>query len=279
MRTLINALSLAGVAAVPGDRAAQGPIHRDDVLLRRALICVDTKHAGNEDLGLWMRSEKGEVVRIWEGDAYDARYLPDGRILVADRWGDRVLWLDADFRPHVLRAGLRRPVDVERAADGTIVVVSEEGNEVLGLDPETGATRWRRGGFSSPFDALPIEDGGLLVADSGNGRIVQLDARGTIVRQVGGLGFVNAVELLDDGGMLATNWTGGELIAIDSAWEVTKRVYVGGTLYRAARNDEGVTLVYDGGGARLVLYDSDGKPLPPQRFAPGGVDYEPMDEP
>ncbi len=242
-----------------------------------ALVCVDRKCGTGDQIGLWHRTAKGEKKRILECEPYDARLLPDGRCLVAERWKGRVLLLDKDRKVLLEKEDLGTPVDVEEAKDGTIVVVLNEPGEVVGLDPKSGAVRWRRDGFSSPFDAEPLAEGGLLVADSGAGRIVELDKDGKVRREVKDLGFPNTVEALAKGAMLVTTWSRGEVLEIDAAGKTTWRAKPGGTIYRASRRADGRTLAIDGGG-RAWLLDDRGAVVHEEKFEPGCVDWEPIDE-
>jgi len=250
----------------------------ETIRAERALVCVDRKSAGDGVIGLYLREESGKMVRIWDGEPYDAHALLDHSILIVERWDGRITWLDGQGKVRFQKGGFERPVDVERAPDGTLVVVENDQNCVIGLDPKTGEQRWVRRGFVDPFDVSFLQDGGMLVADSGNDRIVALDPEGKVRWHSEPIDFPNTVDALDDGGALVTNWTGGEVIELAPDGKIRWRVRVGGTLYRAERRWDGLTLVCDGASGRLLFLSPRGRVLKVERFEPGCVDYETIQE-
>lgn len=275
MRVLV-ALALL---ALPALALAQDheTIRTAEVRAGAGLFCVDRKCGTKEQVGLWLRDREGKCTKVWEGEPYDARLLPDGRVLVAERWKGRVVMLDRQRKVVFEKSGFDEPVDVEMDRDGSIVVVAKGSGEVVGLDPATGAVRWRRAGFTTPFDVECLPDGGLLVADSGAGRVVELDRSGDVRRVVGGLGFPNTVEKLANGGFLTTTWSGGEVVEVDANGKIVCRWNVGGTVYRAVRRADGTTLVALGEG-KLIVLSSTGVAIRTETFSPGCVDWEPIDE-
>lgn len=247
------------------------------VRCERALISVDRKNARGKGIGLWLRECDGEMRRLWDGEPYDASSLLDRTILVAERWSGRVARIDRSGKVLFQKVGFDRPVDIDLAYDGTLVVVENGTGSVIGLDPKTGERRWVRKGFANPFDAAPLPDGGLLVADSGRNRIVELSPEGAVRRTIPGFRFPNTVDALQDGHMLVTTWDGGEVFEVDAKSRIVWRVRVGGTLYRAERRLDGLTQVADAHG-KIFVIDRDGKVVHRERFQPGCVDYETIRE-
>lgn len=243
---------------------------------REAFLSVSRKYAGADTVGLYLLSLEGGTRRIWDGEPYDARALPDRSVLVVERWTGRVLGFDREGEQVFAASGIAEPVDVELAADGSILVVANGANAILVLDPETGAVRRRFGGLSDPFDAAPLPDGGILVADSGRDRVLELGPDGAERWSIRTGDFPNTVERLANGNTLVTFWSSGEVHEYDRAGRRTWSVDVGGTVYRALRLPDGDTLVCDGGGGRLVRVGPDGATKSVERFQPRCVDYEPV---
>ncbi len=138
---------------------------------------------------------------------------PDGKIGRLAGTGNQ--GLGSDGQP-ALAVSLNAPRGVAVAADGAILVADTGNHRVLRIDPVTTvATRVAGiafptvGGYSgdggaaivaqldTPSALAPRPDGGFLIADSGNDRIREVDATGTI-RTVAGAGPIGLP--LGDGG-------------------------------------------------------------------------------
>lgn len=270
---MLAVVACASLSFDGSDEPSSAQRMADAIRAEPALLSVDTKHAAKQDVGLWRRDPDGETYRIWEGSPYDSRWLPDRSILVVERWAGRALWLGSDGELRFEKRGLREPVDIELALDGTLVVVERGAGRVVGLDPESGEVLWMRSGFVSPFDAAPLERGHLLVADSDGGRVVELDEQGALLWTYR-TPFPNTVEPLDGGGVLISNWTRGDVIELGHDHKLRWKTHIGGTLYSAERMPDGLTVVCDGGGKQVVFLDERGRPVKREPFAPGCVDYE-----
>lgn len=241
-----------------------------------AFLSVDRKYAGAGEVGLYVREDDGTVRKVWAGEPYDCFAAPDRSTLVVERHKGTVHRLNPHGELVFNKAGLQTPVDVELAHDGTIVVVLNEPGEVVGLDPKTGIVRWRRTGFTRPFDVATDPQGGLVVADSGGGRLVRLDAAGKVVWERTGLGFPNTCERLKNDHVLVTTWDAGEVIELDGQGKQVWRAKVDGVVYRAQRRRDGTTLVVDGAKGRILILDRRGRRLCEETFTPKCVDYEPL---
>ncbi|MCA8922407.1 MAG: PQQ-binding-like beta-propeller repeat protein [Planctomycetes bacterium] len=257
--------------------AASGLVAQDAPLpVGVAFLSVDRKYAGAGEVGLYVREDDGSVHKVWSGEPYDCFAAPDRTTLVVERWKGTVHRLDPEGQVVFSKAGLRTPVDVELAADGTVVVVLNEPGEVVGLDPKTGVLLWRRTGFTRPFDVATDPQGGLIVADSGGGRLVRLDAAGETLWERTGLGFPNTCERLKNDHVLVTTWDAGEVLELDGQGKQVWRAKVDGVVYRAQRREDGTTLVVDGAKGRILILDARGKRVHEETFTPCCVDYEPL---
>jgi outer membrane protein assembly factor BamB len=268
-------VTLAFVAPAAADDPPRAP---KAAMAGQALISVNGATSAEDEVGLYHRSQSGEMTRVWEGRPYDAKLLPDWSYLVAERSADRILLFNRNRALIFEKGGIPGPVDVEVARDGTILALANRSGEVLGIDAGTGAVLWRRGGLTNAYDVDPLPDGGLLIADSGAGRVVELDPAGKVRFEVRGLRFPNTAERLSDGRTLVTTYTHGDVLELDAEGRIVWKVHVGGTIFRAVRRPDGTTLAVDGGGGRIVTLDRAGKEIAVERFRPGCVDYEPIEE-
>ena len=264
-------LSLVAVQGQdPEPRKKHVPRYRPE----EALVCMDRKVVGADDYGLYMRAVDGALERVWVGEPYDALWRLDGSVFVCERWTGKVKHLSREFEVVQTWQGFRNPVDVEVTADGLLIVVENGANCVTAVDLKSGKRVWQRTGFTTPFDAAVLPKGELLIADSGGGRVVHMDADGKIVRQHRGLGFPNALEALEGGGFLVANWTGGEVRSYDPDGKLTWRARPGGTLFSVERRTDGRTMVCDGGGRQVFIYDPSGKRERVESLPRGCVDFE-----
>jgi len=268
MKALLLAVPLATTTPVCAFQEASH-VRPDELLL-----CLDRKVARGDGIGLWYRDLEGRMTRVWDGEPYDSLWLLDRSVMVVERWKGRVVHLSPEFEELRSIDGFTTPVDVERGRNGLWIVVEHRPGRVVGVDPETGERVWTRTGFDGPFDATPLADGGLLVADSGNDRIVRLDADGRPVRTWTGIDFPNVVEPTSDGGFLVANWTGGEVRRFDAAGLLSWHRRVGGTLQSAEERPDGRITVSDGYGGHVYYLSRRGLIERVDRFPNGCVDCE-----
>lgn len=267
-----------GLTLVPREEPQDVPARRTARAEVDAFLSVDRKYSSGADLGLYLRTTDGTMEKVWDGEPYDCRALPDKSVLIVERWEHRILWLTPEGEVKFRMDGFARPTDIELSADGHVLVVEHDRGCVTAIDPESRSIVYRRTGFRDPFDCAPLPDGGMLVADSGNDRIVKVDREGNQSVLLKGLDHPNTVELLDDGGTLVTNWTYGEVLDYDAHGKLRLHIRTGGVLYRAVRQLDGTTLCCDGTGRKILIYDERGRLLKTERFSPGCVDYEPIME-
>jgi len=113
------------------------------------------------------------------------------------------------------------------------------------------------GGHRTPFDARRRANGNIVVADSGNNRIVEYDAQGVLLRQTPGLKFPNSLYLYPGGRTLFTTYVNGSVGELDAEGNLMWERQIGGTLYSV--EPEGDTLwVGEGAGGRILRVAPDG---------------------
>jgi sugar lactone lactonase YvrE len=179
-----------------------------------------------------------------------------GGLLIADRENGRLLLVDAQKNilwefpvPGGLPAGQRFSADdAFLSPDGrTITANEEDADVVVRIDVASRDVVWEYGryGFkgsapgylNTPDDAYPLADGGVVVSDIGNCRIVEISPARTIVRQWGQtdhcgqnpptrLASPNGDTPLPDGGMLVTEIAGARVIRLDAAGSVVFNIHI-----------------------------------------------------
>ncbi len=242
-------------------------------------------HGSTQPNGIYLRDRSGATQRIWTGRPYDACALPDGTTLVCERAANRLVWLDAAGKVVWKKENISQPVDAEMSDDGkTIVAVLNGEGSVVGIDPVTGKTLWTRRGFNNHYDVELTPNGGLIVADSGNNRVVWLDAKGKITRQQT-FKFPNTVTYLRNGNTLVTTYSNGEAIEVDPNGRVVWKAKIpgAGSIFRAFRRRNGQTVIVQGElGSKfgqVHVLSPQGRILNTQRFdAAGLVDFEGLND-
>jgi outer membrane protein assembly factor BamB len=287
MRIVRRAFEVACVLLGVGSAAAIAQTVPEESVRRPGRALLSVYYTGSpQPTGVYLRSDDGSVRQVWSGRPYDVLALPDRSTVVCERAEGRVVWLDPQGVVLFEKTGLRDPVDVEVTDGGnTLVVVQEKAGNVVGIDRATGAIRWTREGFFNHYDVELLPDGGLIVADSGHGRVVWLDAAGRVVRTKE-LPYPNTVTHLPNGNTLVTTYNHRQVVEVDAKNEVVWRAQVpgSGSVFRAARRKDGNTVVVVGEvGARevgrILVLDPRGQVLHEEQFPAGGVvDFEPIDE-
>jgi len=142
--------------------------------------------------------------------------FPDGRVAVAEAWGNRIRLIDSDARRTVstlagsgtpgsydadgINASFRSPTGVAIDGAGAIYVADSENHRIRRIDPGprhrvttlTGAGEGFVDGplgsarFSRPTAVAFAPDGALMVADQGNGRIRRIDLGSGLVTTLAG---------------------------------------------------------------------------------------------
>jgi hypothetical protein len=176
-----------------------------------------------------------------------ARTLPSGGMLIADGRNGRVLEVAADG--HVLkelyeidlggRNALRDPHDVRMLPNGHLLIVDSSQDLVVEADwsGEVHRAIGDRGELklSDPHTAQRLDDGCVVIADTGNHRILIVGPDGACVRQMYAihadsscyrLNFPRYMEIIDDGTMVIADTGNNRVLAATIAgrfiWEFSR---------------------------------------------------------
>lgn len=145
----------------------------------------------------------------------DAIKIPgQPRYVVADEGNDRVLIVNE--QPNVIvwtwyADSLNSPYDVEYSEADSAVLVTDRGNHrVVLISPATNRVLWQFGvkgsalsgtqGLNSPSDADILDNGNILICDTGNKRLIEVNRAGEIVWSFHGelSGLLDADRLSDN---------------------------------------------------------------------------------
>ncbi|HSG76079.1 MAG TPA: NHL repeat-containing protein [Burkholderiales bacterium] len=194
------------------------------------------------------------------------------------------LWLcamPAAFPQPVLRAtlhaetaaGLSRPHDAAFSPDGKRIYVTDMANSLVRvLDAESLRLldTFGRGELSRPHDAEFDAQGRLLVADSGNDRVVIYDVAGAkpmLVGELTGLANPEGVGVAPDGRVYVTN-TGAGSVSVFRGGRLERTVGQPGSgagqfsrPHDVEVDRDGKVYVVDSGNHRVQILDADLKPL------------------
>ena len=135
-----------------------------------------------------------------------------GRVLVADKNGNRVLVFSADGKLE-RKIPVAAPVDADflRSADssatGGFLVVSAKEKAVIELDPE-GRVVWAYRKVKKPLDADRLANGNTMIADGGAGAgVLEVDRGGNVVwSHRKGFRMPKDVEVSSDGTILVADY-------------------------------------------------------------------------
>jgi hypothetical protein len=262
-----------------GTRTDLAKINLADPVLGVTLYCeYDTNNAGGEGR-VWLAGQDGKL--RWEvrglAGPNDARLLPGGRILIAERNANRVT--ERDQKGTVL---WERRVDggaiaADRLPGGNTLITSW--NAVLEVTPG-GRTVWTYTHPSGFRYAYRLRNGHIL-GISANGQVVELDAAGRVLKTVtpaqhaGGAGYWGSVEQLPNGRMLLALGTSRKVVEIDTAGKIHWEADVPNAVF-ATRLRNGHTLVcnfeqrvvveLDRGGKEVTRQALSGRPFAVRRY-------------
>jgi len=118
-----------------------------------------------------------------------------------------------------------------------------------------GTEVWRYTGKDiHAFSRLP--DGRTMIAESGNSRIIFVDAEGEIVQQIplgpNGRGKTRQAEMLDSGNVLVCAENPGTVTEYDTEGKIVWEYEIGTRVYGAIRLRNGNTLINSGSGNSIV---------------------------
>ncbi|MBV8283502.1 MAG: PQQ-binding-like beta-propeller repeat protein [Candidatus Eremiobacteraeota bacterium] len=230
-----------------------------------------------------------------------------GNILIADQWNNRVVEVDAQHRivwqfgdgssiagPHsvvgvndaerygklTLIAGTGLPAGTIPACskkpcqDNRVFVVDQTG-KIVWQYGKTGVPGSKAGYLNAPVSAMHLPNGGVLVTDQGNQRVIEISASKRITWQYGttgksgaGAGELNnpnSAQLLSNGNVLIADENNNRVLEVTPAgkiaWEYgspkdTKKL--DGAAY-ASRLSNGNTLITDSLNSRVVEVTPSGR--------------------
>lgn len=135
----------------------------------------------------------------------DIDVLENGDVQLSIRNFDAVIAIDRESkevvdvtgRPgnHDLLYEQHNPDRLESA--GTILVADSENDRVIEYDIDSGERVWEYGGeglLTWPRDADRLPDGNTLITDSQRNRVIEVDSRGEIVWEYGGVDFAYSAD-------------------------------------------------------------------------------------
>ena len=140
----------------------------------------------------------GETGRDGQGEAqlyapYGLDLTGERTILVADSHNGRVM--ETDPLGNILwqyKGNLIEPVRIKSINDNEVLIVDAEGSSVRLVQKDTNEVKWiygkgkrkhgkSLGELNNPNDATSLPSGNILIADTGNGRVIEVNQEGRIV--------------------------------------------------------------------------------------------------
>src|SRR5262245_7731032 len=250
-----------------GERADLARITTTGVPSGLTLFCVYDSPRGEGKV--WLTGADGKV--RWEvgglSGPNDARLLPGGRVLVAERNANRVTERDSTGKVLWQKQVDSGAIAAQRLPGGNTLITSW--NQLLEVNSK-GDTVWT---YSHPggFRHASRVNSGRIVAVAANGQVLELDRAGKLLRTITperhteGAGYWATVETIPGGRFLLALGTSGKVVEIDAMgailWEATvpKAVF-------ATRRSKGTTLVCSFEECQLVELDRGGKEVSRRRL-------------
>jgi len=168
-----------------------------------------------------------------------------------------------------LATGLSRPHDAAFSPDGTLIYVTDMGNNrvrVLEAMTLESVGTFGEGELSSPHDAAFDRSGRLLVADTGNDRVAIYEVRAAQAKRVGELGGLSGPEgvaVAPDGRVFVTN-TSAATLSVFRNGRLERTVGARGSRDGEFANPHGIEVAPDGsiyvvdsGNDRVQVFDAD----------------------
>lgn len=212
----------------------------------------------------------------------DAAELPDGRIIVTD--GGGYLWNDSGSKVIVIdrknklywsyRGSLRNTHGLAVLRNGNYLIADTGSDRVLQVDRSKNhvwiSDKWGRswGKLSDgshldlPVSARELDNGRLLISDSGNGRVIETDrsSKGPIFWKYTGLTRQSVAEPISNGNVLVCDQSANRVIEIDRGgavvWQFSKGLK---NPMNAGILPGGTILIADTGNNRIVEINREGK--------------------
>jgi hypothetical protein len=190
----------------------------------------------------------------------DAQVLPGGRVLVAERNGNKVTERDRAGKVLWEHAAPSSPIACQRLANGNTLVVTW--NELYEVTPDQKKvfTHTHPAGFRHAVR----QRNGRIVYVASNGQVGELDAHGKLLRTITpanyatGAGYWASVEPLPNGRFLLALGGAGRVVEIDPSGKVVWECAQSSAVF-ATRLRNGHTLVASIEGRKVIEYDRTGK--------------------
>jgi hypothetical protein len=216
-------------------------------------------------------SSQGKVVALgpdgkvrWQfgelGGPNDARLLPNGRVLVAERNSSRVTERDTTGRIVWEKRVEGSAIAAHRLPGGNTLITTW--NQILEVraDGKVAWTHSEPGGMRY----ATLARSGRILAINAAGQVLELDRAGKVLRTItpaqyaNGAGYWASVEQVSSGHYLLALGTSRRVIEIDDAGKVLWETEVPNVVF-ATRESNGHTLVCDFEGCQLLELDRSGK--------------------
>lgn len=130
---------------------------------------------------------------------------------------------------------------------------------LLFLEPDMMTVSGRVGPLAWPHTARQMEDGSLLVTETGAGRILKMNLDGEVLLEVSGFEYPNEAQPLEGGRVLVTDRDAGTVTEYDDRWSPVWEVSGLRDPHNGKRLPDGTTLVCDLGRDMVVEYGRSGR--------------------
>lgn len=240
---------------------------------------VDIIEVDRQGRLLWfLPPQSGEI-----GLAGSVQWLPSDTFLIADPFRHVVVEIDRDGsvvwrfgevdQPSLAVSRLAGPASARVMPDGKYLVADMRNHRLLliGRDGTSSPVTPDDGGFCDPMYASPLDDGNLLVCDTGNRRVVEMEMTGRIVRELGNaapqkrfLSYPRSVEFSGDGKYVVADTANDRIMefAAGQVRELPVRIQPPLFWPRCARIlPSGGLLIADGRSGRILEVAADGSVL------------------
>jgi outer membrane protein assembly factor BamB len=160
---------------------------------------------------------RGNVVWQHAMQAWSAEKLPGGHVLVASHWENRVCELDERGKVVWEHQGLSA-IRAKPLPGGRVLIADFSGNRVVEADQQ-GTIIWQHETPDQCFDAERLTSGNTLFACPN--LIREVAPSGETVRQWTCEGRVNSLQVLPSGRLLLANYGQGRVVELDDTGRVT----------------------------------------------------------
>lgn len=210
--------------------------------------------------------------------------LKSGALLVADAWASRVVELDQAGN-RIRSFGGRRsqgrgpeflsgPRSACRTRDGATIVADTLAHRLVEFPPDGASARVieissSHGGLFAPTYVRECEDSTLLVADTGNRRVLRVARTGQAVWEFGPariprrlFSFPRSAEATGTGTVLVCDTFNHRVVEVRGKKEITREYSDGLVIPRSATQaQDGRTVIADGTNGRVLVLDRRGQPI------------------